>query len=59
MSHITNCTACGKAYEELSEESSNDPNRICLGCFDTASNHHEHCSCSICQKWHVLMGEPR
>lgn len=34
MSHITTCTACGKPYEESSEEAANDPNRICLGCFD-------------------------
>lgn len=34
MSHITTCTACGKVYEETSEESANDPNRTCLECFD-------------------------
>lgn len=34
MSHITTCTACGKAYEESSEELANDPIRLCLSCFD-------------------------
>lgn len=55
MACITNCTACGKAYEEQSEESANDPSRLCLACFDTASNHAYECRCGVCTKWHKLV----
>lgn len=34
MAHITNCTLCGNAYEETSEENANDPyERLCPNCF--------------------------
>lgn len=32
MSHITNCPRCGACYEESSEESANDPLRLCRTC---------------------------
>lgn len=30
--HITSCPKCGKAYEEQSEESANNPDRLCPDC---------------------------
>lgn len=57
MANVTTCTECGKLYEEQSEEGANDPNRMCLGCFDRASNHAYGCKCNLCQKWHRLMPE--
>lgn len=59
MARITTCTTCGCAYEELSEEAANDPNRLCMTCFDRASNHDERCDCQTCKKWHALMGPER
>jgi hypothetical protein len=32
MPHITTCSKCGRLYEEASEEASNNPDRLCLGC---------------------------
>lgn len=32
--HITTCTKCGKAFEANSEESANEPGRICIRCFN-------------------------
>ncbi len=34
MMPITNCTKCGKLYEDQSEESANDPERLCYPCFE-------------------------
>jgi hypothetical protein len=33
MACTTTCTNCGTCYEESSEESANDPNRLCAPCF--------------------------
>jgi len=33
MSAITTCSRCGDLYEESSEESANDPERLCSICF--------------------------
>ena len=33
MSNITTCTECGKCYEEVSEESANQPKRECPECW--------------------------
>ncbi len=34
MANITNCLACGGAYEETSSEEANSPHRRCLACWD-------------------------
>lgn len=57
MSCITSCTGCGRAYKESSEESTNDPNRLCLFCFTQASNHPYKCRCTLCVKWAKLVPE--
>lgn len=55
MAGITTCMGCGTCYEESSEEAANDPNRLCMTCFDKASDHHIQCKCNLCQKWHMLV----
>jgi hypothetical protein len=30
---ITNCSRCGRGYEESSEETANDPGRLCMPCW--------------------------
>ena len=30
---ITTCPCCGKLYEEVSEEEANNPDRLCLNCY--------------------------
>lgn len=30
---ITTCTKCGKAYEESSNETANEPGRLCGPCY--------------------------
>ena len=57
MACVTTCTNCGGCYEESSEDSANDPNRLCMHCFDKASNHAYECKCSLCKKWHALVPE--
>jgi hypothetical protein len=37
---ITNCTRCGELYEEQSDESANDPARVCLTCHHIAKGQH-------------------
>ena len=39
MAHITTCTACRVAYEEISEEVANAPTRECPSCW--RRTHHE------------------
>ena len=57
MACITTCTHCGNCYESISEEDANDPNRLCLPCFDAASDHPYKCKCGLCKKWHALIPE--
>lgn len=57
MACITTCTNCGSLYEDSSEESANDPNRLCMSCFDKASDHAYECKCGLCKKWHALVPE--
>jgi len=40
MSHITNCSKCGCAYEESSEETARHPNRLCFKCYDAIGREH-------------------
>lgn len=51
MAHITTCSSCGHLYEASSEETANEQDRLCLTCFDKASDHPYECRCAICQKW--------
>jgi lipopolysaccharide biosynthesis regulator YciM len=59
MACITTCSWCGTCYEEISEEAANDPQRLCMTCFDKASGHAWDCSCGLCKKWHDLVPEER
>jgi hypothetical protein len=38
MSHITTCTACGRAYEESSTEAAHAPDRLCKACWQAKAN---------------------
>lgn len=57
MANVTTCTNCAGLYEESSEEAANDPNRLCMHCFDKASAHPYLCTCALCKKWHALVPE--
>jgi hypothetical protein len=57
MACMTTCTNCARLYQESSEEAANDPNRLCLDCFDKASDHAYECKCGLCQKWRRLVPE--
>lgn len=51
MANITTCSNCSHLFEASSEEEANLPDRLCLTCFDRASNHPVECRCDLCQKW--------
>ncbi len=49
MSHRTNCTHCGVAYEETSEDRASEPGRLCWDCSTSKMRN----ACLACNRWGV------